>query len=408
MDLLRKNGGKGPVCAAFGIGDAGCNVIGRLAERCPEGLELTAVNTDERGLPTHARIDSIRIGTSITRGCGAGGNPLLAKRAAEMDFLSLKTRVQGKNLLFFVAGLGGGTGSGVTPMLLQEARKNGVFSMVFAVLPLAAEGKKRREQAERAAASIKEASDVMVCFPNQHLPELSGEDAPLPTAFATANDMLATSLSAIWRAITDRGAINLDFSDFRSFMEYAKNGCVFATLRAAGPAAVENILAGVRANPLLLRGTALAQASAVLVSTIAGRDFSLREMNSLMAGIADMCPPGVTSFCGVICDPARTNELDVTILACERKLQIKDEIAAPEKKERGKPADNRPLITTARPIGEEARGKLTQPGLFEDAPAGQGRFKNTAPTIHGGDNLDIPTFIRKGVVISKKQGIPSN
>ncbi|NLE65988.1 MAG: hypothetical protein GX608_01040 [Lentisphaerae bacterium] len=384
-----------------GLGDAGCNVAARLLRDWGPGPELVAINTDISAFKGRAGMRCVQLGVNLTEGAGAGGNPEAGRRSAEADRAVLQEVLAEADLLFMIAGMGGGTGAGAAPALARTAAEAGARVLAFAILPFGFEGARRREQAASGLAALREAADAVICLPNQRLFDLCGGSAAPERAFEEADGLLAAGIYAIWRALSGKGTLNLRLPDFKGMLEQGRTGgCVMACVQGSGPDRVAMALEALRAHPLLEHGGVLARAPACLVSALSGPDLSLGELNSLMPAIEDMAGAGAMRMAGLVCDPDWQDRLLVTVLACDKSVDA----AAPAAPGNDAAAAFDKPDSKHEPPVEADSSRLTQQGLFDqpDGAAIPGRFKNIEPTIHEGQNLDIPTFIRRRIPLQKR------
>jgi cell division protein FtsZ len=374
-----------------GLGNGGCRAVAAMAPAWAEGPALVGVNTE-----THADVPGMRyvtIGAPVMKGLGSGGDPRVGRRAAEADVEALRALCRDVDLMFLVVGLGGGTGTGAAPLLAAEASKAGVLTLCFAMLPFEFEGPRRMEHARRGLQALREAADGVICLPNQRLLTMVADRTNVAETFRAADQMLSCGVQALWRVLSSRGLINLDFADLRRLLQQSSAHCVFGCAEGVGPKKISAALQAIRKDPLLQQGEVLAQASKYIVSIIGGTDLTLQDVDQLMRGLKELGRPDALAMAGVSCEAAWQDKVFITILAAE---------PAPLSDMQGPAAARQPSGTSAA-AAETARssqaGKLTQPTLFDGLD--KGRFKDVGPTIVEGSNLDIPTFIRRGIMIQK-------
>lgn len=398
------NGAGGPRILVAGLGDAGCNVAERLLrDWAPPASVLAAINTDFSAFKGRADMRCVKLGVNLAAGSGAGGNPDAGRQAAEADRAMLQEVLAEADLLFLVAGMGGGTGTGAAPVLARIAAEAGAKVLAFAVLPFDFEGAHRCEQAARGVAALREAADAVICLPNQRLFDLCGGGAAPARAFEEADGLLASGIYAIWRALSGAGTLNLRLPDFERLLEQGgTNGCVLASVQGVGADRAAIALEALKEHPLLDRGNVLARAPAFLVSVLSGDDLSLGDLSRLLPTIAEMGRAGAMHMAGLVCDNHWRDRLLVTVLACDSSVGAAPPAAS--KKPAGSGAAVHKSGSKPAPPVEVASARMKQQGLFdpmEGAPA-SGRFKDIEPTIHAGENLDIPTYLRRRIPIQKR------
>lgn len=387
-----------PRTLVVGLGNGGCKTVTAIAGQWKEGPRMVVVNTDGRSLAEAGDLEGLHIGAHVIKGMGTGGEPRMGRRAAESDIEAVRGLFHDVDVVFLVVCLGGGTGTGAAPLLLEEARKSGALTLCFASLPFEFEGKRRMEHAQRGLMALQAAADAVICLPNQRLLEVVEDRSNIVEAFRKTDEMLARGLQAVWRVISRRGVINLDFDDIGALVHKGNGRCVFACAEGAGPGKVNQVLEAVRNHALLDHGEALAKAEAFLVTIMGGSDLSLKEVDQLMTGIAKIGGSEALAMTGVCCERDWQDRLFVVFLVVERKCA--DDlafIASTPDEEPGKG-----LIPEAPPehpaLESVPRGRTKQPDLFEVV---RGRFENVEATVVEGRNLDVPTYKRRGIMIQK-------
>lgn len=382
-----------PAMVIVGVGNGGCNAIQVIARQWPGGPRMIAVNTDKRSLDPLEGVERVRIGGDILRGLGAGGDARLARQAAAVEAEKIGAAFKDVEMVVFAVGLGGGTGSGVAPLLVSEAKKAGALTLCFAMLPFDFEGARRREQADRALQALCDLADGVVCLPCQRLTALVEDKANVQEAFRRAETMLALGIQELWRVLNRSSTIAFTFADLRAFLQDAGGNCTFCFAEGSGPGRVENAVEGIRSSALLSRCQALAEADAFAVCIIGGSDLSIAEIDSIVKGVEALGRKGAHVMTGVGCEPEWREKIHLTVLAAEKARADRAPARDPARRAL-EPVPTRPG-ETARP----SRADASQPGLFDKVE--QSRFKGVSPTIVDGSNLDIPTFIRRRIPIQK-------
>ena len=384
-----------------GLGDAGCNVAVRLLRDWGTLPGLVAINTDFSAFKGRSEIRCVQLGANLASGAGAGGNPEVGRLSAEADRAVLQEVLAEADLVLLVAGMGGGTGTGAAPAFARAAMEAGVRVLAFAILPFEFEGARRCAQAADGVAALRQVADAVICLPNQRLFELCGGEAHPERAFEEADGLLASGIYAIRKALSGSGTLNMRLPDFMCLLERGRtDGCVLAGVQGSGPDRVAVALEALKAHPILERGAVLARTPAFLVSVLAGMDLSLGELNQLLPAISAMGKADAMQMTGLVCDPDWQDRLLVTVLACDSAVSVGAPPASNE-------ADRSPRDKSAPApdaLSEIDSSRLTQQGLFEtvDGASASSRFKNVAPTIHEGSNLDIPTYIRRRIPLQKR------
>ena len=396
MKEVHNNPGPGAplTIAVVGIGSGGCRAVSHMAARWTEGPSVAMLDTDAQLLAECPAGTRIQLGKTLAQGLGAGGDVNAGRAAAEEERERLRALFSGADLVFLVAALGGGTGTGAAPVVARIARDEGALVLCFATLPFSFEGEARRSQAMQGLAALRTEADAVVAVPNQRLFELVKDGATAEQAFGQADDVLGSGIQAIWNLLVRRGLISLNFADLRSVVQNSGGTCVFGYGEAVGDVRAQTAASAALENPLLDHGRAVASARALLVSIVGGPDLSLGEIESIMNTISSSANSEAHVYMGAASHPDWIGRLSVTILASEQWQQEPARKAEEPPEAAPGAADDEPESKKKR------RGKVTQTKLSLD-PSGRGRFKDVEPTILDGQDLDIPTFKRRGIAIEK-------
>ena len=377
-----------------GIGNGGCNTARVIARQWPNGPKIVGVNTDQRALAELDGIECIPIGEKMLKGLGTGGDPRVARQAAAADVEKLRPLFTGIDLAIFVAGLGGGTGSGVAPFLIEEAKKAGALTLCFVMLPFEFEGPRRKEKAERGLLAIRGAADGVICLPSQRLVSLLEDKANIREAFRRAETMLAAGIQELWRVLNRSSIINFNFADLRAFLQKSNGNCIFCCAEGEGEQKIAMVLEGIKKHALFNNGQTLANADAFVICVIGGADLSIADVNRVVEGVLALGRKDVLAMTGVGCEPEWRDKIHVTVLATEKRLPAAEHASA-----EAEPARQDFAKVPAQELSESGQPDLIQTGLFDAVE--QGRFKGINPTIVDGSNLDIPTFIRRRIPVQK-------
>ena len=384
-----------PRTCVIGVGDGGCRAVERIAAQWAGGPAAVAVNTNARSLDELSVPAKVAIGAKTTQGLGAGGDPSLGRLSAEEDSRVLSELFAEVDLAFVVVGLGGGTGTGAAPVVARVAREKGALVMCFATLPFNFEGETRRTQALRGLASLREDADAVIAVPNQRLFELVRSGATAEDAFDRADEARGEGIRAIWNVLQPRGLISLDFAGLRSVVQHSGGTSVFGCGEAEGADRARAAAAAALDNPLLDHGRAVGHARSLLVSVVGGASMTLGEIEAVMNAVSAAAPNDARVFMGAATRPEWGDRLSVTIVASEQwNVPAEDSGAA------GAGAGVEEVETGEGGGRRKRAGKATQTKLSLEA-TGRGRFKDVEPTILDGEDLDIPTFRRRGIVVDK-------
>ena len=402
-----EQGGPGSRVLAIGVGSGGAQAVGRMREGWDEGPVCMAVDTDAAVLARAAVDERIEIGCTMARGEGTGGDPKIGVTAAEDEFVRLAGLVDGADLVFLVSCLGGGTGSGAAPVVARAAREAGALVVSFVTIPFSFEGDARQQLARRGIRDLGHYADAQVVLPNDRLLDMAGEEESARAAFAASDAILGTAVLSIWRLLTRPGLLNLNLADVRRLLEQSGGTCSLGYGSGTGSRKAYQALEDLLENPLLERGTQLTKASALLVSIVGGEDLTLGEIQRVTEGIRDVAPRHASYVVGAGIEPAARDTLTVTVLIAEQWVGAPAPAAAPGRPlEMGEPreagAQEEESLATSPRRGRSKRGdkrRELQNRLSADSGS-KDRFKDVAPTLHRGQDLDAPTFLRKGVKLT--------
>jgi len=296
----------------IGVGGGGGNAINRMIQENLQGVEFIAVNADAQALFFSEAPYQIRIGDKLTKGLGAGGNPEIGAKAAEESEEELRKAVADADMVFITAGIGGGTGTGASPLIGRLAKEAGALTIGVVTKPFTFEGRRRKEVAEEGIAELKERVDTLIVIPNDRLLELVDKKASIQEAFSVADDVLRQGIQGISELITVPGLINLDFADVRTIM--AQGGsALMAVGRATGQTKAIDAAHSAVSSPLL--DVTIDGATGVLFNVTGGTDLALHEVNEAAQVIRKMAHPDVNLIFGAVMDPEMDDEIQITVIA---------------------------------------------------------------------------------------------
>lgn len=368
-----------------GVGGAGCNAVSRMVDCWDDGPPAIAINTDEQALASLGNLRTLLIGQKATRGLGAAGDVASGRLAAEENLSQLQDVLSNTDLLMMVGGLGRGTGTGAMPVIAKVARELGILVYAFVTLPFPFEGERCRRIADEGVRQLRRNGAVVVSMPNERLVKLAGEDTAIENAFAISDAMLADGIYAIWYLLNNTGIINLTFGDIRELAERSGGALSFAHAEAAGSGCAAAALRALLESPLLEGGRILSEAHGILINVAGGPDLTLADLQGIVGRIYSTMPADSHLMTGALVDPTRRDRITITVLVAEtwKDGQMETSPAPAEK-------------------GEGTRGSDIQPelSLGDLRPQDKGPFGKTSPTMINGEDLDIPTFIRRGIRLS--------
>ncbi len=369
------------VIKVVGVGGGGGNAVEHMLQQSIEGVDFITINTDAQALRNSNAGSTLQIGSSITKGLGAGANPEVGREAALEDKAALTELLEGSDMIFIAAGMGGGTGTGAAPVVAEVAKELGILTVAVVTKPFAFEGKKRLSYAEQGIEQLGKHVDSLITIPNDKLLKVLGRGISLLDAFKAANNVLLGAVQGIAELITRPGLINVDFADVRTVMK-EMGTAMMGTGSASGDDRADEAAEAAISSPLL-EDVDLAGARGILVNITAGLDISIEEFETVGNAVKAFASENATVVVGAVIDPEMTDDLRVTVVAtgigAERKPDIT--LVSTTAKE-VKPA-SQPLIEPQTAVIEEQPAQKVVGG--EPAIS-----KKTEP-----DYLDIPAFLRK-------------
>jgi cell division protein FtsZ len=410
----------------FGIGNAGISMLQPLIDGGFHGVEFIAVNTDPTSLLGSSATQKIHLETKLLRGMGTGGDPERGQAAAEEAQTKLKEVCQGAGVVFIIAGLGGGAGTGISAVLARVAREAGAVAIGFVTTPFDCEGRRRQNVAQDGLEALREAADAVICLPNQKVFKLIDENTSVVSTFKLIGDLLADGVRGVWRLLAHPGLLDVHFGDFCALMRDRHMESSFASTEAIGATRSREAIDKLLAHPMLDGGQLLAESDAVLVSLIGGTDLTMTEVNRVMQEIQGRCD-GAHVMMGAAIDEKFCERLAITVIVArkgeapdaneervrtkpeELETQLLSRTATTKPKSRlVPPAPELPpdkverLLSRQRPAGTRGRkatSKMRQ-GQLPLEIISKGRFDKSEPTIHMGEDLDVPTYIRRGISLN--------
>jgi cell division protein FtsZ len=345
----------------IGVGGGGTNAVNRMIDEGLRGVSFVSINTDGQAL-VHARAPKrVRIGDKLTRGLGAGGDPIVGEKAAEESAEELYDALVGTDMVFITAGMGGGTGTGAAPIVARVAKEAGALTIGVVTKPFSFEGSRRRKVADEGLERLKEHVDTLIVIPNDRLLEVTDKNVSLQDAFHTADDVLRQGIQGISELITVPGLINLDFADVKAIMG-AGGAALMAVGRGSGENRAINAAESAIKSPLL--DVTIDGAKGVLFNVSGGTNLTLHEVYQAAEVVRRVSDPDVNLIFGAVIDPNLKDEIQVTVIATGFSAAAKRQTGA----------------------GKAEGNVVTAPGRkMIDFPVRQ--FNN--------EDLDIPAFLRK-------------
>ncbi|WOC25766.1 cell division protein FtsZ [Pseudoalteromonas sp. N1230-9] len=301
------------VIKVIGVGGGGGNAVEHMVKQQIEGVRFIAANTDAQALRNSSADVTVQLGTQITSGLGAGANPEVGRNSAEEDAETIRASLEGADMVFIAAGMGGGTGTGAAPVVAKIAKELGILTVAVVTRPFDFEGKKRAAAAEQGINELSETVDSLITIPNNKLLKVLGKGTTLLDAFAKANDVLFGAVQGIAELITRSGLINVDFADVRTVMS-AMGTAMMGTASASGPDRAQEAAEAAISSPLL-EDVDLTGAKGILVNITAGMDIAIEEFEIVGNHVKALASENATVVVGAVIDPEMSDELRVTVVA---------------------------------------------------------------------------------------------
>jgi len=380
-----------------GVGGSGGNALNTMIQGGLDGVEFIAANTDAQALDRSLAPVKIQLGPQLTRGLGAGGNPDVGRKAALEDVQRLSEALEGADMVFVTAGMGGGTGTGAAPIISQVAQDQGALTVGVVTKPFLFEGRKRSKNAERGVQELIDTIDSIITIPNQRLMSLGDDDITMLDAFARADDVLLQAVQGISDLIINAGMINVDFADVKTIM--ASNGrALMGTGIAKGDRrALE--AAEMAINSPLLDEVSVQGATGILINFTAGPDIKLREINEAAGLVQQAAHEEAEIIFGVVTDPELADTVKVTVIATgfEKSshapipLGLHHAVASHQGSNSG--SANRAMRGT--PVRADDFSSTLE-GVPAAVPQTAGTRAFGASALHDEAVLDIPAYLRRG------------
>jgi cell division protein FtsZ len=444
------------------VGGAGLNALDRIVLDGLERADVVAINTDVHSLTSSVATRKVQLGRSVSRGLGAGGDPDVGYQAALESADEIREALADASVIFICAGLGGGTGSGAAPYIAQAARDAGALVISFVTLPFGFEGKRRNAQAREALVRLSEFAHAVVCFENDRMADLTSPQAGIDQAFASADMIISQSVRSIVNLIQRPGLIRIGFDDLLAALRTRNSRCLFAYGESDTDNRAHDALRQALKNPLMDRGRMLADATHVLVQVAGGPSVTLSEIEILMQELGRHVSDQTQILFGAVVDARLGDRLSVTIIsslsADEETVLLQTppvsssasayqaaapdpEIPSEEPTVEAEPlAETIPFkqplsaetesdtmsISAEPPMGQASNGEpesaITAPPeksvpskekkapaeksktppkqeVLQFEPVTRGRFEKSEPTIIEGEDLDVPTYLRKNIKV---------
>jgi len=440
------------------VGGAGLNALDRIVLDGLERADVVATNTDVQSLASSVAAHKVQLGRTVTRGLGAGGDPELGYHAAVESADEIREALADARMIFICAGLGGGTGSGAAPYVAQLAQEAGALVVAFATLPFSFEGKRRNAQAREALARLNKVANAVVCFENDQMGDIVAPHAGIHQAFAMADFTISQSVRSVVNLIQRPGLIRIGFDDLLAALRSRNGRCLFGFGESDSGNRAHEALAQALKNPLMDRGRMLADAMRVLVQVAGGPGMTLSEVEVLMQELGRHVSEQTQILFGAVVDARLGDRLSVTIISSltadedlmpqqtqsarssapkmppvweqsqeiSPKINIESEPMEASQSVEITPFEEQARSDTAPPLRVEPIPDVNKPEPIVSAshkksvseekssaeksaqakqevlqfePVTRGRFEKSEPTIVEGEDLDVPTYLRKNIKV---------
>ncbi len=407
-----------------GVGGAGSNAVDRLKMENLDRLQMAVINTDHQALANSPVQDKVLIGSSVTRGLGAGGDPDLGHDAAEADREKISAVVKDCDLVFLVAGMGGGTGSGAAPTVAEIASESGALVIAFVTMPFSFEGGRRVKQAEEGLIALRKVCDAVIPLPNDILLQEGADGETALDSFARADEWIGRGVKSIWSMLFRTGLINIDFATLRQAFHTRSGKTLFGLGSGSGENAVTEAIESIKLCPLLATPEFARKADRLLVNIVGGTDLTLPKVNEIMTAVTERFGRESHVIMGAVIDEDMQGKVELVVLGTSDVGGRGGGVRRPSTLAR----PTRPLAQTAARTDElpiTSTAPLASSGVFPTTTAGpaqptdpesststaqdeftfgeierRGHFDKTDRNLFEGQDLDVPTYLRKGIKLA--------
>ncbi len=366
----------------IGVGGGGSNAVNRMISSDVIGVEFWTVNTDAQALVNATTLNRLQIGQKLTRGLGAGGNPAIGHKAAEESREEVARALEGSDLVFITAGMGGGTGTGAAPIVAEVAKEIGALTVGIVTRPFMFEGRRRLTQADEGIMALKNSVDTLIVIPNDKLLSVISDQTPVQEAFRMADDVLRQGVQGISDIITIPGLVNVDFADVRAVMADA-GSALMGIGAASGKSRAREAASAAISSPLL--ESSIEGAKGVVFNITGGADLTLHEVSAAADAIYEVVDPEANIIFGAVIDERLQGEMRITVIATGFT---------------GDPTKTaRMSVPRAMPLQQPQVPQVSAPPQIplqrtpvQDVPPAKGGGTGTGG---GGGGLDIPEFLQR-------------
>lgn len=389
-----------PVIKVLGLGGGGCNAINRMIELGINGVHFIAANSDYQALQTSLAPVKVQLGPTVTRGLGAGGKPEIGRAAAEESQRDLTAALEGADMVFVTAGMGGGTGTGSIPVAARAARSVGAVTIAVVTTPFSFEMGRRQRNANEGLAALRPHTDTLISIPNDRLLYVAPRNLPLEVAFRLADDVLRQAVQGITELITEPGLINVDFSHIQRLMKLG-GGALMSIGQGQGVNKAHQAVEQALHHPLL-DTVSLEQAAGIIANFTGGDDLALYEVSEVLNELHIQVGDGTEIVMGVTHDERMTGRAQVILVVTGLGAPTLEEVfpgVMPKPAQKTEPIfTSQPANIPSQPINYSQTTVFTPSPTFQEPSAPDDSHSETIPLSipnpHA-NNLDIPAFLRR-------------
>ncbi len=382
MFYMDESNGFSAKLIVVGVGGGGCNALNNMVEAGVQGVEFIAVNTDIKSLSTCKAPVKIQIGTKLTEGLGAGANPEVGKKAALEDVDKLKDHLKGAHMVFITCGLGGGTGTGASPVIAEIAREVGALTVAIATKPFAFEGKDRMNQSEGGVVQLKSRVDSLITIPNQRLLSIGGKHMTIKEAFLKADEVLLNAVRSISDLIVGSGHVVVDFADVKTIMS-ERGMAIMGIGESEGENRARDAAQKAISSPLL-EDISIHGARGVLINVTGNTDMTLSEVSEASSLIQEQAHEDAKIIWGLVYDPSMKESIRITVIA----TGFEERVAVDEDK-------TEPFLR-GKLFDDENVPSFIKKKVAIDYKVDYKEIRQKSDVIDiDDDRYDIPTFLRK-------------
>ncbi|MGK0361338.1 MAG: cell division protein FtsZ [Bradymonadia bacterium] len=398
-------GNSGAKLKVIGVGGGGGNAVNTMLDSGLKGVDFIVTNTDAQALE-HAQAGiKLQIGANMTKGLGAGANPEVGRAAALEDTRMITEALDGADMVFVTAGMGGGTGTGAAPVIAKVARENGALTVGVVTKPFNFEGRSRRRRAEAGIEALAAEVDTLIVIPNQRLMAISDESTTMLDAFKMADQVLYNAVQGISDLITHHGMINVDFADVRTIMSN-RGMALMGSGRASGPRRALEAAQAAISSPLL-DDVSIEGATGILINFTGGTDLRMSEIEEAASLVEDAAHDDVNLIFGTVIDESMQDEIKITVIATGF-MEPAERRASPPATPAARPM---PVVTSAEPppkvaASAAAVGSMSGEWRLPEAPAEAATAARRRESTSGGQNPLVSSSAMRAVTIANRPPTP--